>query len=246
VDGNFLIIVLLIFLLAGAVKGMIGLGLPTVSLALLTLVTDLPHAMTLLLVPSLFTNLWQAAVGGYGKEIWCRFWPFLLACAAMIWPSSALLRIVDLWQLTALLGGLLLVYGVTSLAGCRLKVARPQERWAGPVLGAINGILTGMTGSFVVPGVLFLQAIDLPRNFLIQAMGTLFAVSTVSLAVAMRGQGYLTMDNGLVSIAGLIPAIVGMWLGQRFRDRLSDDLFKKMFYSALLIVGVYIVIRAVW
>jgi uncharacterized membrane protein YfcA len=37
------------FLLAGMVKGVIGLGLPTVSPALLTVTFDLPSAMALLL-----------------------------------------------------------------------------------------------------------------------------------------------------------------------------------------------------
>ena len=44
------------FLLAGAVKGVIGLGLPTVSLGLLTAALDLPTAMALLIVPSFATG----------------------------------------------------------------------------------------------------------------------------------------------------------------------------------------------
>ena len=62
------------FLIAGTVKGVIGLGLPTVSLALLAVLIDLPTAMALLLVPSFVTNLWQAMVGGNGGAILRRFW----------------------------------------------------------------------------------------------------------------------------------------------------------------------------
>ena len=57
------------FFIAGAVKGVIGLGLPTVSLGLLTVALDLQTAMALLVVPSLVTNLWQSAVGGHAKVI---------------------------------------------------------------------------------------------------------------------------------------------------------------------------------
>jgi uncharacterized protein len=52
------------FLLAGFVKGVIGLGLPTVSIGLLGLLMTPAQAAAILVVPSLVTNTWQAAVGG--------------------------------------------------------------------------------------------------------------------------------------------------------------------------------------
>ena len=52
------------FVIAGGVKGVIGLGLPSVSLGLLTATLDLPTAMALMIAPSFFTNSYQATVGG--------------------------------------------------------------------------------------------------------------------------------------------------------------------------------------
>src|SRR3546814_5359652 len=49
-----------VFLLAGVVKGVVGLGLPTISMALLALFMPPAPAAALLVVPSLITNLWQA------------------------------------------------------------------------------------------------------------------------------------------------------------------------------------------
>ena len=51
-DISTLSIIIFVFLLAGTVKGVIGLGLPTVSLAILTIAMDLTSAMALLLIPS--------------------------------------------------------------------------------------------------------------------------------------------------------------------------------------------------
>ncbi|MDH3473833.1 MAG: TSUP family transporter, partial [Rhodospirillales bacterium] len=107
------------FLIAGTVKGVIGLGLPTVSLALLTVAIDLPHAMALLLVPSFVTNVWQAVVGENGFAILRRLWPFLLMATATVWLGALALTRVDLSLLSALLGGLLVVYSAVSLAGLR-------------------------------------------------------------------------------------------------------------------------------
>jgi uncharacterized membrane protein YfcA len=232
------------FLLAGAVKGVIGLGLPTVSLALLTVAIGLPEAMNLLLVPSLVTNLWQAGVGGHGREVLRRLWPFLLMATATVWLGAGALTRVDLSLLSALLGLLLVVYAGISLAGFRFALSARQALWAGPFVGTVNGLLTGMTGSFVVPGVMFLQAIGLPRDMLIQAMGMLFTASTLALAAALRGNGLLTAELGFLSAAALLPAIAGMAAGQRVRKILPEMRFRRVFFVALLVLGAYIVASA--
>ena len=232
------------FFLAGAVKGVIGLGLPTVSLALLTVAIDLPSAMALLLVPSFVTNLWQALVGGHLKAALGRIWPFLFMATVTVWLGALALTRVDLSWLSALLGALLVVYAAFSLAGLRLAVTARQEAWTGPLAGAANGILTGMTGSFVVPGVLYLQALDLTRDMLIQAMGLLFTASTIALAVALGGNDLLSLDLGAWSAAALLPAILGMVLGQRVRRVLSEPLFRRVFFIALLLLGGYIIAGA--
>lgn len=232
------------FLVAGTVKGVIGLGLPTVSLALLTVAVGLPQAMALLLVPSFVTNLWQALSGGSGKAILRRLWPFLLMVTGTVWLGAIALTRVDLGLLSALLGALLVVYAATSLAGLHLTITERQEIWVGPLAGIVNGILTGMTGSFVVPGVLFLQTIGLSRDRLIQAMGMLFTASTLALAVALQENNLLTIDLGVLSAAALLPALAGMALGRRIRQDLSEQHFRRVFFIALLILGVYIVAAA--
>ncbi len=243
-DTLTLLVIVGTFLIAGTVKGVIGLGLPTISLALLTVAIDLPHAMALLLVPSFVTNLWQAVAGGSGRAILRRIWPFLLMATVTVWLGTTALTRVDLSLLSALLGALLVVYSTINLAGLRFTITLPQEVWVGPLVGSANGILTGMTGSFVVPGVMFLQAIGLSRDMLIQAMGMLFTVSTLALAVALQGNDLLTIELGKLSAAALLPAIVGMVLGQRIRRSLSEQLFRRVFFISLLILGAYIIANA--
>lgn len=243
-DPSTLAIVFVTFLLAGTVKGVIGLGLPTISLALLTVMSDLPTAMALLLVPSFVTNLWQAITGGNGGVIVKRIWPFLLMATVCVWLGAAALTRVDLNLLSALLGLLLVIYAGLGLGGIRLSIQPAREAWAGTLLGATNGVLTGMTGSFVVPGVMFLQAIGLPRDMLIQAMGMLFTVSTLALGLALKGNDMLTMNQSLTSASGVLPAVIGMMVGQHIRKHLPEELFKRVFFWALLLLGLYIVVKA--
>lgn len=227
------------FLLAGFVKGVVGLGLPTVSLALLTATLGLPQAMALLLVPSFVTNLWQALSGGNALEILRRHALFFVLATVTVWVGALALTRLDAGFLSGLLGLLLVVYASTNLAG--LKVAIPQQHrsWAGPLFGATNGVLTGMTGSFVVPGVMYLQGIGMSRDVLVQAMGILFTLSTLALALALGGNGILDVELGMMSAVALVPAIAGMMIGQRVRGRLSERHFRVVLFWALMAMGVY-------
>ncbi|MGQ4878145.1 sulfite exporter TauE/SafE family protein [Billgrantia sp. LNSP4103-1] len=232
------------FVTAGMVKGVIGMGMPTVSLALLTATVGLPSAMALLLAPTIITNVWQAVVGGYLKRILRRLWPFLLASAVTVWLGVAVLARVDVRWLSALLGVLIGLYALAGLLDLGLGALVSRGRYAAPVNGALTGLLTGMTGSSVFPGVAYLQSLGLPRDMLIQAMGVLFVVTTSALGLSMGGQRLLSVELGVLSLGAVVPAILGMQLGQRLRRRLSEVAFRRVFLTGLLAMGGYLLVRS--
>jgi uncharacterized membrane protein YfcA len=215
-----------------------------VSLGLLTVVFDLTTAMALLLIPSFVTNIWQALIGGHILQTAWRIWPFLFMAMGTVWLGSIVLTRVDLPILSILLGALILAYGSVNLAGFRLTISDQQKGWAGPFFGAANGILTGMTGSFVFPGVLYLQAIGLPRDRLIQSMGMLFTVSTIALAGSLKGNNLLLPHHISLSALAVLPALAGMVIGQIIRKRISETQFRRIFFCALILLGFYIVLGA--
>ena len=239
-DGSVIILIAITFFIAGSVKGVIGLGLPTVSLALLTVIVGLKPAMALLIVPSLVTNIWQAVRGSNVFRLLFRIWPFLLFSVLTVWFGTKLLQRVDVELLSMLLGVVVVFYSITGLAKLQISVDQSLEKWIGPIIGAINGILTGMTGSFVFPGVLYLQAIGLSREALIQAMGMLFTVSTLALGLSLGKQNLITPYLGTISLFAVVPALIGMLLGKRLREKLSETTFRRVFFTGLLVLGLYI------
>ena len=239
-----LIIIAAAFLLAGLVKGVTGLGMPTVSLAILTATLGLKPAMALLLVPSFVTNVWQALAGGNLIAILRRLWPLLIALCLATWLGVGVLARSRSDLLAALLGLVVLSYAVTGLSRIELPQPGRMEPWLSPLVGAASGMLNGMTGSFVVPGVLYLQSLGLPRQAFIQAMGVLFATSTMALAASLGDRRLLSIDLALLSAGAVIPALIGMGVGRTVGRRLSENLFRTIFFSALLLIGAYIVITA--
>jgi uncharacterized membrane protein YfcA len=230
------------FLAAGTVKGVIGLGQPPVALALMTLTIGLPQAMALLIVPSLATNLWQATRGGHARAILSRHWLFFATAAGTVWLGVALLDRVDPALPAVLLSGLLVVYGAAGLGGFRPRVPDRHLRWAGVPVGVINGITTGMT-AFALPGVFWLQSSGLSRDALIQAMGILFAVLTLALAVSLGDHGRLTPGLALGSVAAVVPSFIGMAIGRCWRDALPEATFRRLFNIALVVLGGTVLIR---
>jgi uncharacterized membrane protein YfcA len=236
-------IVILVFLLAGMVKGVIGFGLPTVSVSLLAATVGLTEAMVLMLLPSFATNVWQAVVGGHLLRLLRRLWTMIFFGAAFVWVTSSVLTKEHLPLLTILLGIVICLYALSNLM--RLKLPSPgrqQEQWMSPSIGLLSGALTGVTGVFVVPAVAYLQALRWSRDQLIQAMGIWFTVATVSLAGALSHHGLLTHSAGLLSGAAIVPALVGMAIGQRLRRRLSPGVFRTLFHIGLAVLGGYLII----
>jgi len=244
-DIDTLVIVAATFVVAGLVKGVIGLGLPTVSLALLTLTLGLKDAMALMLVPSLVTNIWQGVVGGHLLSMLKRFWLLLAASCPAIWLGAGIVARSDGRVMAGVLGVMLFIYA--ALALCRVQIPRPgkHERWLSPLTGAVTGIFTGLTGSFVMPAVLYMQALGLTRNELVQAMGIAFSVSTFVLGLSLAGHALLPADLSAISVAALAPSIAGMALGAWVRNRLSEDRFRQLFFSALLALGAWLAVRPV-
>jgi uncharacterized membrane protein YfcA len=241
-EAELLAIVLSIFLLAGMVKGVIGLGLPTVSLAALTVVFELPVAVLLMVVPSAMTNIWQAVDGPHFLDLMRRFWLMLLASVVGVWFSYGLLLVANPKAMTGLLGIVLCVYAASSLRHGRLIPRITHERLVSPAVGLATGALAGATGSLVMPMVPYLQALDLERDTLVQMMGISFAVSTCAIGLAIVDHGSYDSRLALLSLAALVPAILGMKLGQLLRRRFSELLFRRCLFIGLFVVG----IRLLW
>ena len=236
--------ILATFFVAGVVKGVIGLGLPSISLALLTVVINLPTSMALLIMPSLVTNIWQAIRGGKFLKILKPLWLLFLTSTLTVWTGSKALAIVDLTLLSALLGSLLMSYAIVSLYGLRFNIKSRNEWWVGSLTGSVNGILTGMTGSFVVPGVFYLQSIRQEKDELIQSMGILFTTSTLALFFSLQTNEYLTSKLIVWSSISIVPSIIGVLIGQQIREWLSEKIFKNVFFFSLLFIGAYIIVIA--
>lgn len=244
VDWAFVVLAIAVtFLLAGFVKGVIGMGLPTVAMGLLGALMPPVQAASLLVVPSLVTNVRQLAAGpGFAVLIRRLGWMMVALCVGT-WSGSGLLTSDNAKLTGAALGIVLFLYGCTGFARFRWHVSRDNEAWLSPTIGFVTGIITGATGVFVIPAVPYLQALGLEKEQLIRALSLSFTISTVALALSLAGGGALQLSDAGASLFAPVPALGGIYLGQWVRLRISAETFRKVFFFGLLVLGAYLALR---
>lgn len=240
-----LVLIAAAFLLAGLLKGVVGLGLPTLSLALLSPMIGVHAAMTAILLPSLLTNVWQASAGPHLWNLLRRLGPLLLClCLGTVAAGELLLRVSET-TVAAVLGVTLIMYAVWSLTAVELSTSVAAERWLGPLAGLTTGVLAGTTGTFVVPSVMYMRSLDWSRDALVQGMGLVFLVGTLALGVSLDRIGFLETELAGVSLGAVVPALLGIWLGQRVRRRLSVRAFQRAMLLVLAAIGVHLLIGGI-
>lgn len=231
------------FFVAGIVKGVTGMGLPTVAMAVLGSLISPLAAATLLIVPSFVTNVWQLFAGPSFSSILRRLWPMMLAIIAGTVLGSSFIASGDTVVTTAALGGALALYSLYTLFARQLSVPMKIERWMSPSIGAATGLITGVTGVFTLPAVPYLQALGLSKDDLVQALGLSFTISTIALAAGIAAQGAFQLDRMTLSVLAVIPALAGMWAGQLIRDRISPVTFRRGFLVLLFLLGAEMAFR---
>jgi uncharacterized membrane protein YfcA len=237
IDSTFLLVLTVgVLLLAGFVKGVIGGGLPTISIGILSFVMPIPQAAALMILPSLVTNVWQTFGPHFGVLL-RRLWPMLVGICVGCWLGAGLMTgAYGSWTRIGL-GAALMLYAVTGLVKLRLHVPRSREWWLAPIIGVTTGFIAAGTGVFVIPAAPYLQAIGLQKDDLVQALGVTYTLSTFALTAIVAQAGFLRMDVLAPSCIALAAALVGMTIGQKVRARLSERTFRTCFYIGLLGIG---------
>lgn len=245
-SSPMLLAIALTFLTAGLVKGVTGMGLPTVAMAVLGALISPLAAASLLVVPSFVTNVWQFLDGSARAAVLRRLWPMMVAIFAGTALSAGLLVAGETGATTTALGLALVAYAAYSLFARQMHVPVRLEPWLSPFIGGTTGLVTGGTGILVIPAVPYLQALGLPREHLIQALGLSFTVSTLALATGLGTRGAFTLQGVGVSALAVLPALVGMWAGKKLRTRIDPSVFRQLFLVSLLLLGLEMALRPFW
>lgn len=229
--------------LAGVIKGATGLGYASCALPFLVAAIGLKSAMAVVLLPAMATNLGLAFATGHLVETLHRFKRLYVAMLPGIVCGIWLLIWVDQNIATRLLGLVMVSYVVLALTRPSMAIPIGFQRWLQYPTGFLNGVVTGVTGAQVMPLFPYIMGLHLDPSRTVQAINLAVMIASTALGIGLLAAGIMTPGTFILSVIGIGPALVGVAIGNRVRQFLPPDQFRRIVLLTLLVIGILLVIR---
>lgn len=238
-DPATALVLVAVFLVAGIIKGFLGIGLPAAAMALLTLMLPPTEAIPLLWLPILATNTLQFAHAPDKRIIASEYAVFALAIIVSIFVVAMFIATYPTALLTVVIGLAMVIFSLNLLLGVKLNIG-PGRGWQ-LGFGLLSGTLGGMSSIWSPTVAMYLVARDVSKERFIGATGFLFLAGSLPLGAGQVVAGILTLPVLLKSLAGLVVVLVGFRIGEALRHRVSQTLFRKAVLIAFLIMGIRLI-----
>lgn len=240
------ILVVLIFLLAGTVKGLVGMGLPLTALALLTFFVDPRTAISLVMIPMVVTNAWQVWRSGKSVATFLRYLPFIAALMVSVGVSVFAFAGVGARGIFAGLGVILLLFVAVNARRFSITLPDRFDRVGQILAGLASGITGGLTSVWAPPMAMYLVARQVSKDEFVRASGMLIFMGSLPMVASYVNLGFLDRTTALWGVGILVPACLGFWIGERLRAQLSETGFRKVLLVVFVIIGLNLIRRAIW
>ncbi|MFQ5617419.1 MAG: sulfite exporter TauE/SafE family protein [Rhodospirillales bacterium] len=234
------------FAFGGVVKGVTGIGLPIVAISVLSSFLPAPLVLGLVTVPIVLTNLWLAVQSGNLMAPLRRFWPMIACFLGFIWVGARIVVNLDADTLFGLLGAVVVLFTATNYVRPVMRVPPPAEIWAGPLAGALGGLLGGVSTIWGPPMTMYFIMLRLSKDMFVRTIGLVWFAGSIPLVLAYVDNGILTAEVAPLSLLACVPGVAGMWVGQKIRDRINQETFRKALLVTLFVIGLNLIRRAVF
>jgi uncharacterized membrane protein YfcA len=225
-------------IVAGLLKGLIGVGMPIVALPLLSLFIDIRSAVMLLSMPLIFSNVPQALEGGKTGRCLMQLMPVILGMIPGLFLGVRVLLALDANPAEIIAGLVVMAVGGVTLLAPKLQLQPRLVLPAGITFGFFGGILGGMAAMSGPLVFIFLLAKGLRgKAFTKEASLFLVVSSTGLLAILLTAGRQFSWLDVSISTAAMLPVVLGMYVGQHLRDKIAPETFKKLVLIAVIAAG---------
>lgn len=233
--------IVLIFLVAAIVKGFLGIGLPAAAMAFLTLIMPPTEAIPLLWLSILATNSLQFARASDRLAIAREYWLFAAAIMISIFIASIFIADYPTGLLTGAIGVAMVLFSLNLLLGIKLKIGPGRSWHLG--FGILAGVLGGISSIWSPIVAMYLVARDASKEKFIGTTGFLFLAGALPLGAGQLVAGILTLPLFIKSVLALCVVLVGFRIGEKLRDKVSQELFRKAVLIAFFLMGCRLILN---
>jgi len=230
----------------GIVKGVTGIGLPIVSIAILLNFLEPLQVLSIIIIPAMLTNLIQAIKAGNWVAPLKRFPLLIIMLVISLWFSARLVADIDQGLLFAMLGTVILLFVIASFIHPPTGISAKTEAWAGPLAGLLGGLIGGVSTIWGPPIMMLFIMLKLPKEEFVKTVGAIWFIASVPLIIAYISAGVVTFGTLPMSLYACIPGLIGQSIGSRIRATIDQNLFKKILLGVLFVIGLNLIRRALF
>lgn len=234
------------FLAAGTIKGLIGIGLPTITISIMSQTVDPRIPIALLLIPALVTNTWQVYRGRRWRRSLATLWPFCAVMMVTMYISSQFAPLASTDMLVLGIGCVVVLWTLTSFIKTPPRVPAHFDGFVQTVAGGLSGFLGGLTAIWSPPMLMYLLSRRVDKEDFVRFTGFIIIAGTVPLTIGYINNGLLTRELAMAGCLMLIPTLGGFSIGERLRSRLNGPQFQKIVLVIFFLMGLNLIRRAVF
>ena len=229
----------------GFIKGALGVGTPLLTVPMMALVLPPQMAIAIMAIPVVVANLYQFAQAERSAAVVARFWPTFIAILVGTWFGVKILSVIDEKTLLVVVG--ISVIGFALLQGSRFRLHLPDPlvKPAGIFFGGASGLIGGLSSFFGPMLIVYLISIrNLDKNQFVSSISFLYVSAVVPWTITLYLFGLLDQRLLIYSALATIPVTIGLLIGQRIRQRISDARFQYLIIGILVVSGISMLWRA--
>ncbi len=234
-------------IVGGIVKGVTGIGLPIVTMAISLNFLPAQTVLALLVMPIVATNFYQAASMGNPMAPLRRFWILIVFLAGFLWLGALLVTKLSAAGLFGTLGAAVCVFSAAQFFKPPQNALSPRlEKLTQPLAGMVGGILGGLTTIWGPPMLMYMLMLKLDKDTWVRSIGLIWFMGSLPLTLGYWANGLLNEMTIWLSLAAILPGMAGIKIGERIRDMLNQDRFRKVLLVCMFLIGLNLIRRAVF
>ena len=229
--------------LGSFLKGTIGFGLPIITTPVMILFLPLPEVISLQILPICAANIQQCWLTRSQVPILKLFWPMILANIIILFFGSFILVKLNTEVLMPIIGLLIILQAIVTDSPI-FKITRPKR--IKPLIlfsGIASGVLGTISSFYAFPSVQLMFGMRLKRDEFVFIVGFFLETGSIALWLGILVNQISVINNLPISATLMIPTLLGMFLGNRIRNRIKKGWFQNIVRGTLILMGVFLIFK---
>ena len=233
------------YLIAGVVKGVIGIGLPTTAITIMTFFISPLMALGLNLIPMTVANMWQFSKADNPKKIINKYKYFASSLVICILITSFYAYELGDNLVRLIFSFAVLLFVGLQIFGFNFKMKANQDIFWQSGLGTLGGLIGGVASIWAVPVTMYLLMKNVKPKQFVDVSGFLITIGCIPVSFGYIATGVFQPTMFIYGALGSVTAIIGFQIGEKIRNKINAKTFKKLLLAFFSLAAIKMIIQSI-